>query len=247
MAMNGPLALKSAAEVLPAEFEAARLLLGRNRLQLAGDTGLSEATLKRIERGLDVRLSTRAKLYDHFRCMGVRFRPQANMPWWSGETSMGWCIREAPTEAMVGRLHGERLRIACYRLAKTAEQLSGATKVGLPTIRGMFKAKDLQARPTLALYAVVGWLQDQDYEFQRWSKGGDRAPSPRPRPPPRHRERMSEDGIPYHYYYPNLGRPDWTDQMAAEEERHLAGEESGDLPESFLTWFGSKKFQTKLA
>lgn len=71
---EAPAAPYKAAMITPAQIRAARALIGWKQSELAGAAGISEISIKNIERGaVDARASTIAAIQSAFRVAGVAF------------------------------------------------------------------------------------------------------------------------------------------------------------------------------
>ncbi|MDZ5448920.1 helix-turn-helix transcriptional regulator [Labrys sp. ZIDIC5] len=77
---QGATAAYVAAMITPAQIRAARALLGWKQVQLAEASGVSEISIKNIERGAtDAKASTLASIQEAFRGAGVVFLEPGDM------------------------------------------------------------------------------------------------------------------------------------------------------------------------
>ncbi|MGJ4855540.1 helix-turn-helix domain-containing protein [Labrys sp. La1] len=76
----GATATYLAAMITPAQIRAARALVGWKQIELAEASGVSEISIKNIERGVtDAKASTLAAIQDAFRAAGVVFLEPGDM------------------------------------------------------------------------------------------------------------------------------------------------------------------------
>lgn len=77
---QGAAAAYVAAMITPAQIRAARALVGWKQTELAEASGVSEISIKNIERGVtDAKASTLAAIQDAFRAAGVVFLEPGDM------------------------------------------------------------------------------------------------------------------------------------------------------------------------
>jgi hypothetical protein len=165
---------RTIADLTPVEFRAGRLLLGMSVAQLAAASELGQDTIRRLESGTKIRRSTREQI--------ARHPPRDAV---------------APTQRVLGPFHGARLRRACWHLRLGIYQLASCTGIPIPTLKALMAGKNLQAKPTPALYRMVGELEDRGYVFANRACGGDRPLTPRqPLKNPNHRFRRRPAPLP---------------------------------------------------
>lgn len=153
-----------AGEVPWRDFLAARLLTGRARSALAADAGMCVAALERLELGDGVQRRTRDRAFAELERSGVLFLAPADVRHRDGRCAL---IRRA-----VGRLHGHRLRRARRLLELSVDQVADLSGLHPAAVQRLEQMSDLQARPSLPIYALVGALQRQGYAFRIGTRGG---------------------------------------------------------------------------
>lgn len=146
------------------DFLAARLLAGVTRAELTKVAGRSVSSIERLEYGLASRARTRRVIWEALWNLGVRYRGPGNIVHIDG--------REAITQKLVGRLHGERLRKARSRLGLSIEDVSAQSGLSCIAIKVFELTASLEETPSLRLYALVGTLQLAGYRFRIGSRGG---------------------------------------------------------------------------
>jgi len=153
-------------EVSWRDFRPARLLTGRARSALAARTGVCAAALERLELGDGVQRRTRERVFATLLDLGVVFHARENVCHRDG--------RIALTGRAVGRLHGHRLARARRLLGLSVDEVAQLSDLHPAAVERLELLSDLQDRPSLRIYALVGTLQRQGYVFRIGSRGGRR-------------------------------------------------------------------------
>jgi len=161
-------------KVVGSDWTAARLLAGFSLKDWSKVTGLSHDTLQRLEQGHRIRPAAQDAVVRALTAYGIMI---------DGGFVDHTSGRRAPTIYAVGRFHGVRIRRARWRLRMTIEGMASRTGLSVATIRKLESAQELNKRPTLGFYKVVGVLQLEGIVFgpqRHGGRDGDRSIVPRP-------------------------------------------------------------------